>query len=121
MTLEVVVADTSPVARRSLSRMVRGWGWHVVAEATDGLEAVRLARELEPDLLIVDVSRGSRGWTPLYDLLESAGPLVVRLIDRPQDHASGAGVAVLKGVPADRVRAVILDALERRTGFGTEE
>jgi CheY-like chemotaxis protein len=31
-------------------------GWHVISEASDGLEAVQKAEELTPDLILVDIS-----------------------------------------------------------------
>jgi DNA-binding NarL/FixJ family response regulator len=31
-------------------------GWHVISEASDGLEAVQKAEELTPDLILLDIS-----------------------------------------------------------------
>jgi hypothetical protein len=86
----------------------------VTAEAKDGYEAVRLARELYPDVLLVDASLGGRAMRSLYELMRPSGSLVVRLIDRPQEHAEYGGIAVLKGVPSERIRQVILEALRAR-------
>ena len=33
----------------------QGPGWHVIAEAVDGLQAVQKAEELEPDLVLLDI------------------------------------------------------------------
>ena len=85
-----------------------------MGEAKDGYEAVRLARELYPDVLLVDASLGGRTMSSLYELMEDSGSLVVRLIDRPQEHAELSGLAVLKGVPSERIRKVILEALGER-------
>lgn len=117
MTLQVVVADPRASARTGLRSLVAEWGWTVVAEASDGYEAVRLAREFKPDVLLLDAAAGGLDVASIYDLVDpNWGPLVVRLIDRPQQHATQRmGVAILKGVPGDRVRAVILEALEQRS------
>ena len=112
--MHVVVAGATTAARSTLSALVRSWGWTVAGEAKDGYEAVRLARELYPDVLLVDASLGGRAMSSLYELMESSGSLVVRLIDRPQEHAQLGGIAVLKGVPSARIRRVILDALGER-------
>jgi chemotaxis response regulator CheB len=109
--LHVVVAGATTAARSTLAELVRSWGWTVAGEARDGYEAVRLAREVYPDVLLVDASLRGRNMSSLYELMEDSGSLVVRLIDRPQEHAELGGIAVLKGVPSERVRQVILDAL----------
>ena len=86
----------------------------MAGEAKDGYEAVRLARELYPDVLLVDASASGGQMSTLYGLMGTSGSLVVRLIDRPQEHAEGGGIAVLKGVPSERIRKVILEALGER-------
>ena len=86
-----------------------------MTEARDGYEAVRLARELQPDVLLVDASLGGQDMSSLYELLDpESGCLVVRLIERPQEHAGSIGISVLKGVPSRRIRQVILEALKER-------
>lgn len=112
--MHVVVAGATTAARETLSTLVRSWGWTVAAQAKDGYEAVRLARELYPDVLLVDASLGGRAMRSLYELMGASGSLVVRLIDRPQEHAELGGIAVLKGVPSERIRRVILEALGER-------
>jgi CheY-like chemotaxis protein len=109
----VVVTHPRRAARAALAELVAGWGWTVVGEAKDGLEAVTLARTQGVDVLLVDGS--SPGLEVATNLDDSKGrPVVVRLLERPQEHAAGTGVAVLKGVPADRLRLRIEDELRRR-------
>lgn len=53
--MRVIVADDETIIRLDLREMLTEAGHEVVAEATDGLTAVKLARELKHDLVIMDV------------------------------------------------------------------
>ncbi len=50
----ILVADDSRAVRVCLERSLTGAGYEVTV-ACDGLEAVRLAREVAPDLVILDI------------------------------------------------------------------
>ena len=51
----VVVAEDEALIRLDLVELLTGEGYDVVGEAGDGEEAIRMARELEPDLVVMDV------------------------------------------------------------------
>ena len=62
----VVVAEDEALIRLDLVEMLREEGYDVVGEAGDGEEAVRLTRELTPDLVVLDVKM------PVLDGLSAA-------------------------------------------------
>lgn len=51
----VVVAEDESLIRLDLVEMLREEGYEVVGEAGDGAVAVKLANELKPDLVVLDV------------------------------------------------------------------
>jgi DNA-binding NarL/FixJ family response regulator len=54
--VKVLIADDQPLVRRGLALMLAPEpGFEVVAEAADGAEAVRLAHDRRPDVVIVDI------------------------------------------------------------------
>ncbi|RME09623.1 MAG: response regulator, partial [Ardenticatenia bacterium] len=51
----VVIADDESIIRMDLKEMLTSLGYLVVGEASNGRDAVRLARELKPDIVIMDI------------------------------------------------------------------
>jgi two-component system, response regulator PdtaR len=51
----VVIADDESIIRMDLREMLNNLGYLVVGETGDGISAVNLARELRPDLVIMDI------------------------------------------------------------------
>ena len=51
----VVVAEDEALIRLDLVELLEEHGYEIVGQASDGEEAVRLANELEPDLIVIDV------------------------------------------------------------------
>lgn len=51
----IVIADDESIIRMDLKEMLTSLGYLVVGEAGDGRSAVSLARELDPDLVIMDI------------------------------------------------------------------
>jgi response regulator NasT len=51
----IVIAEDEPLARLDLGQMLENLGHEVVGQGGDGQTAVDLARELKPDLVIMDI------------------------------------------------------------------
>ena len=51
----ILVAEDETLIRLDLVEMLTEAGYEVVAQATNGIEAVKFAEELKPDLSILDV------------------------------------------------------------------
>jgi len=66
-TRRVVVAEDEAIIRMDLVEMLGEAGYDVVGEAGDGETAVRLAEELRPDLVVMDVKM------PVLDGITAAG------------------------------------------------
>lgn len=49
------IADDDPIIRRDLRETLERMGYTVIGEAGDGIQALRLARRLEPDLVLIDL------------------------------------------------------------------
>lgn len=62
----VLIAEDEALIRLDLKEMLQEEGFDVVAEVADGASAVRLTRELKPDLVILDVKM------PVMDGIQAA-------------------------------------------------
>jgi DNA-binding NarL/FixJ family response regulator len=72
--LRILLADDHTIVRQGLRRVLEEKAdWHVVAEAGDGREAVRLAEEHKPDVAIIDVAM------PLLNGIETTRQIVRRV------------------------------------------
>jgi AmiR/NasT family two-component response regulator len=95
--IKVLIADDEPIIRLDLRQMLESLGYDVVGEAGDGKEAVNLARELKPDICILDVKMPIMDGIEAVDIIteENIAPTILltaysdkELIDR----AKAAGV-----------------------------
>src|SRR4051794_3137875 len=64
--MKILIAEDETIIRLDLRSLLESSGFEVCTEARDGEEAVALARELEPDLAIMDVKM------PRLDGIEAA-------------------------------------------------
>ncbi len=70
----VLIAEDEALIRLDLAEMLTEEGFEVVGQAVDGEQAVAMATELRPDLVILDVKM------PKKDGIEAAGEIVAEQI-----------------------------------------
>ena len=89
-SLRVLVVDDHPVVRDGIAGMLASDpGIEVIGQAADGAEAVRLARALEPDVVLMDLRMpGTDGVTAIRELARLGVPsrvLVLTTYDADAD------------------------------------
>ena len=93
----IVAADDEPLIRMNLRETLNSLGYEVVGEAGDGSQAVKLARELRPDLVIMDIKMPEMDGIEAAHILTSEQVAPVLLLTAYSDRelierAKGAGV-----------------------------
>ncbi len=80
--IRIVIADDHPIFRDGLRRLLEAEpGLKVIGEACDGAEAVKLARQLKPDILLLDLAMPRHpGLEALRDLGSNSAASMVRVI-----------------------------------------
>jgi two-component system, response regulator PdtaR len=73
-TTRVLIAEDEALIRLDLKEMLQEEGYDVCGEAGDGATAVRLAQELKPDLVVLDVKM------PVLDGISAAEQIVAERI-----------------------------------------
>jgi len=77
-TIRIVIADDHPIFRDGLRRLLEAEpGLKVIGEASDGNDAVKLARQLKPDVMLLDLAMPRQ--PGLEALLQD--PLAMRILD----------------------------------------
>ena len=88
--LQILIGDDHTLVRQALRRILEDQDeWHVVAEAGDGREVVRLAVETHPDVAILDVTMpGMNGFEAASELSHRAPDIPVLILSMHGDDVS---------------------------------
>lgn len=117
MTIRVLVVDDHEIVRHGLATLFEGSDVQIVAEATNGTEAVQMTLEHEPDVVLLDIRMpdgdGLEALRQIRDKLPESRLVMLSTYDNPtyiaRSIALGARDYVLKGAPRDE----LIDAIQR--------
>ena len=127
--LRILIADDHDVVRSGLRHMIEAQpGWSVCGEATNGRDAVDMAKELVPDIVILDHAMPDLNGLEATRLIKKAVPSAEVLIFTMHESeqlvrdilAAGARGYLMK---SDAARYVVLavDSLSRHKPFFTSK
>jgi DNA-binding NarL/FixJ family response regulator len=81
-TARILIADDHPIFRDGLKRLLESEGdFKVIGEACDGAEAVKMVRQLKPEIMLLDLAMPRRsGLEALREMMNDAAPVRVILL-----------------------------------------
>ncbi len=96
-SLRVLIVDDHDLFRTGLRNLLEEQGIQIVAEASTGLDAVRLAREEAPDVVVMDLNMPSMGGVEATRHITSIAPLTRVVMLTISDQDSDVMDAILAG------------------------
>jgi DNA-binding NarL/FixJ family response regulator len=116
-TIRILIADDHPVFRYGLRALLHAEpGAEVVGEATSGAEAIALATELRPEIILMDLNlpgiNGIEATRQIMQVMPDIGILVITMVDDDDSvfaaMRAGARGYLLKGAEGDEtLRAIV--------------
>ena len=118
----LLVVDDHAMLREALIDLLRQAGFDVVGEAADGVDAVALCKELEPEVVLMDMRMPVLGGLDATRLIKDALPatqvVLLTAFESPalQQQAEEAGcfAYLVKGMPPGTLRLVLHQAVAAR-------
>jgi DNA-binding NarL/FixJ family response regulator len=110
----VLIVDDHPGFRDTARRMLERDGFTVVGEAADGASGLTLARELDPDVILLDVALPDGSGFDVAERLRVEGPDVVLVSTRERadlgprlDSAPALGFIQKDDLTSDAIRSLL--------------
>ena len=115
--MRVLIADDHALFRDGIASLLRAWGMEVAGQASDGLDALEQARELRPDLILMDITMPRCNGLEATRLIKAEMPdtkiVMVTVSDEEEDLfeaiKSGAEGYVLKNMPGEQFGRILAD------------
>jgi CheY-like chemotaxis protein len=125
----VLLVEDDQANRRRIREILEGEGIPVVGEASDGALGVRLARDIRPDVVLMDLRMPVMGGLEATREIKQALPLtqviVLTSYDGPLPERSaeqaGAYAYLVKGCAGSLMRDVIQQAWKYKVGLESEQ
>jgi NarL family two-component system response regulator LiaR len=120
----LVLADDHPVVRKALRDAIKKEaGFKIIAEATDGEEAVKLVKELIPDIVIMDIGMPKLSGIEATRQIKAFSPNIIVLALTVYDDIehvlaileSGADGYLIKNIPVEDIIQSIRLAVDGET------
>ena len=100
MSLRMLLADDHMIVRQGVRALVERAGYQVVAEATNGVEAVQFAGQLKPDLIVLDLIMPLMNGIEAAQQIRQAGceaPVILLTMRTEEHHVATALRAGIRG------------------------
>ncbi len=115
MAERILLVDDHPLTRDALGSLLARGGFEVVGEAAEGAEALELAEQLQPDLILLDLSMPGVDGLSALPRLRAAAPgceVVVLTASGTEENLlaairGGAAGYLLKSEPPERIVAFL--------------
>lgn len=128
-TTRVLVIDDHPLLRKGVCQLLELTdGFAVVGEAASGREGIELAKQLNPDLILLDLNmkgiNGLETLRTLRDMGEDARIILLTVSNAPEDLIAGiragADGYILKDNDPDDILSLIANAMRGQTAISPE-
>ena len=110
-TLRVVLVDDHDLFRPGLKNLLEEQGVHVVGEAQAGTEAVRIVREVAPDVVIMDLNMPGMSGVEATRHITGLSPLTRVLVLTISDEDADVMDAILAGACGYLLKDASIDVL----------
>ena len=121
--IRILVVDDHPVVRRGISACLAGReNLEIVGEAADGREAVKKARELQPDIMLMDINMPQMNGLDLISYIRSQHrepklPIIVITTQgeeeaRDKGMAQGANAYLTKPISGPKLVSLVKELLD---------
>jgi len=125
--IKAVLVEDHTIVREGLRPLLEGRGIEVIGEAGDGLEAVKIAKELNPQIVIMDVALPRLGGIEATRRILKAKPdikvVMLTIHDEPQfvykALEAGARGYLVKEAPLDELMNAIKAVMRGETYLST--
>ena len=121
--LRILLAEDHQTVREGIKLLVNSQSdMEVIGEAGDGELAIKMAAELRPDLLLMDISMPTMNGLSLIEELRAMAPAIRVVVstglhdDRQRAALLALGVTSIVPKPCDRID--ILTAVQRELAMG---